>query len=91
MDIKDFFLQTKMNGNEYMRIHKKYFAEELRKKYNIENIVANDGFVYCRIKKGVYGLKQVIQVAYDDLKNHLAKFGYYPDHIATNIWTHNTR
>ena len=45
MDIKDFPLQTKMNDNEYMRIHQKYFIEELRKKYNIDNIVANDGFV----------------------------------------------
>ena len=74
-----------------MRIHHKYFIEELRKKYNIDNIVANDRFENCRIKKGMYGLKQAAWLAYDDLKIHLAKFGYSPDHIATNIWPHNTR
>ena len=80
-----------MNDNEYMRIHQKYFIEELRKKYNIDNIIAINGFVYCCIKIGMYGLKQATRLAYDDFKIHLAKFGYYPDHIATNIWTHNTR
>ena len=46
---------------------------------------------YCRIKKGMYGVKQAARLAYDDLKSHLATFGYRPDPIATNIWSHDTK
>ena len=91
LDIKDFFLQTQMPNCEYMRIHNKYFIGDLRKKYKIDSIVAEDGFVYCKIKKGMYGLRQAARLAHDDLKIHLAQYGYYPDPIATNIWKHNTR
>ena len=39
----------------------------------------------------MYGLKQAARLAYDDLKAHLKKFGYQPDTVAQNIWTHTTR
>ena len=39
----------------------------------------------------MYGLKQAARLAYDDLKIHLKKYGYSPDPIATNIWTHTTK
>ena len=52
LDIKDFFLQTDMENCEYMKIHAKYFCTELRNKYNIDALISNDGYVYCKIKKG---------------------------------------
>ena len=91
LDIKDFFLQTEMPDCEYMRIHNKYFMGTIRQQYNIDKMMANDGYVYCKIKKGMYGLRQAARLAYDDLKTHLAKYGYYPDTIAQNIWKHNER
>ena len=57
LGIKDFFLQTEMDESEYMRIHKKYFMPDIKTKYNIQDIIAKDGYVYCQIKKGMYGLK----------------------------------
>ena len=39
----------------------------------------------------MYGLKQAARLAYDNLKKNLAPFGYQPDTIAPNIWTHKTR
>ena len=91
LDIKDFFLQTLMTSNEYMRIHNKYFIGAIRQKYKIDKLIAKDGYVYCRIKKGMYGLRQAARLAYDDLKQHLRKYGYMPDPIAPNIWKHETR
>ena len=91
IDIKDFFLQSYMKENEYMRIHNKYFPNDVRKKYNIDNLITDDGYVYCRIKRGMYGLKQDARLAYDELVKHLKKFGYTPDKLATNIWRHETR
>ena len=91
IDLKDHFLQTIMKDAEYMRIHNKYFFEDMRKKYHINNIVDKDGFVYCRIKRGMYGLKQAARLAHDQLVNHLHKYGYSPDKYAPNIWGHETR
>lgn len=50
-DIKDFFLVTPMEGYEYMQIHSKYFFDEIRQKYNIDEIVADNGYVYFALKK----------------------------------------
>ena len=91
IDIKDFFLQTFMNDAEYMRIHEKYFMPDIRQKYKIDEKVTSNGYVYCRIKRGMYGLKQAARLAYDALKQHLAQYGYHPDIITPNIWTHETR
>ena len=88
LDSKDFFLQTKMDRPEFMKIHSKYFLPDIQDKYNIQSIVHTDGYVYCRIKRGMYGLKQATRLAYDSLKEHLGRHGYYPDKIATNIWSH---
>ena len=45
LDIKDFFLQSTMKQPQYMKIHSKYFSDEFRSLYNINNIIAPDGFV----------------------------------------------
>ena len=50
-----------------MRIHSKYFMEDMRDKYGIGIIIAPDGYVYCRINRGMYGLKQATRLAYDAL------------------------
>ena len=57
IDIKDFFLQTIMSNAEYMKIHNKYFLQDIRQKYQIDKLVHSDGYIYCKIKKGMYGLK----------------------------------
>ena len=37
LDVKDFFLQTLMKRPEYMKINSKYFLEDIRNKYKIDN------------------------------------------------------
>ena len=86
LDIKDFPLQSVMETPEYMRIHKKYFTKSINEKYDIDTKIADDNYVYCKIKRGMYGLKQAARLAYDLLKKRLLPFGYYPDKICPNIW-----
>ena len=74
-----------------MRIHEKYFYPDIRQKYNIGSLINEDGYVYCRLKKGMYGLKQAARLAHDKFVTVLAKYGYNPDRIYPNFWTHNTR
>ena len=46
------FSQTIMEDAEFLKIHGKYFLEYIRTQYNIDEIITNDGFVYCKVKKG---------------------------------------
>ena len=90
-DLKDFFLATTMKDPEYMRIHYRYFPQDVREQYDLASKVTADGYIYVKIKKGMYGLKQAAVLAYDQLKEHLAPHGYYPCPQATGIWRHKTR
>ncbi len=90
-DLKDFFLATKMAEPEYMRIPYKYFPQDVRAQYDLDSKVTSDGYIYIKIKKGMYGLKQAAVLAYDQLVEHLAPYGYYPCPQTTGIWRHTTR
>ena len=48
-DQKYFFLETTMSRSEYMRIHSKYFLPDIRDRYDIEGLIAADGYVYTKI------------------------------------------
>ena len=93
IDIKDFFLLSSLPADqrEYMRIHSKYFDEEFRKLYNITPLIANDGYVYCEIQKGMYGLKQAAILAFEQLGERLNRHGYYQICNSNGLWHHETR
>ena len=69
MDLKDHFLQTIMDEPEYMRIHRRYIPKEIQNEYSTEQFKSNDNYIYCKIKRGMYGLKQAARLAYDLSKN----------------------
>jgi hypothetical protein len=56
LDIKDYFLATLMQHPEYMRVKYKYIPKDIKVKYNIEQIVTKDDWVYIKIQKGMLGL-----------------------------------
>ena len=89
-DLKDFFLATPMKHPEYMRIHYKHFPADIREKYNLDELVVND-YIYVKIKRGMYGLKQAAVLAYDHLIDNLAEHGYAPVPHTLGIWHHKTR
>ena len=68
-----------------MRIHAKYFSQDMKNKYNIHELAAEDGFVYCKIKRGTYGLKQAARLAYDNLVRNLKQEAYHLDKYCPNI------
>ena len=91
MDLKDHFLQTVMKDAEYMRINQKYITKEIEDEYNTKDLVAPDGYIYCKINRGMYGLKQAARLAYELIKKRLAPHGYHPDPICPNFWKHETK
>ena len=80
-----------MERAEYMKIQYKYFPESIRQAYQLCNLVTPQGWIYIKITKGMYGLKQAARIAYDLLKTRLAKHGYTPCTDNVNFWQHTTR
>ena len=90
MDLKDMFLHTPMLNPEFMKVPFKYFPEDIRQRYDLYSKVCN-GFIYIKIKKGMYGLKQAALLAYQTLSKILKNAGYEPLPATLGLWKHKTK
>ena len=90
LDLKDFFLSSIMTEPEYMFIHRKFIPPDICERYNLHDKFHND-HIYCKITKGMYGLPQAALLAYDQLQQHLKKFGYHPIPSTVGMFKHVTR
>ena len=59
--------------------------------YKLEEIATPDGYIYCEIQKGMYGLPQAGIIAQQLLEERLEKDGYRQSKITPGLWTHDTR
>ena len=75
--ISNFYLSTPMAFPEYMRLTLKLIPQEIVDKYKL-NYIADNGWVYLKIFKGMYGLPQSGKLAHDLLKKLLGEAGYFP-------------
>jgi hypothetical protein len=91
LDIKDFYLNTPMKCKEYMRLKMTDIPDEIIKEYNLQELVTEDGYVYCGINNGMYGLPQAGIIAQELLAERLSKHGYHQSKIIPELWTHETR
>jgi len=81
-----------MQVYQYMRVHRRYIPQEVLDEYNLSSeYFDSKGFAYLEIRKGMYGLKEAAILAYDQLKDHLAKYGYVPFKHTPGMWRHSTR
>jgi hypothetical protein len=71
LDIKDFYLNTPIKCKEYMRLKITDIPDKIIKEYNLQELVTKDGYVYCVINKGMYGLPQVGIIAQELLAERL--------------------
>ena len=62
-DLKDFFLGSRMVTQEYMKIPYDISPQDIIDKYKLSEKVCENGFIYMKIKKGMYGLKQAVILA----------------------------
>ena len=76
---------------EYMRIQGKYFDNEFKSMHNLHCKVNGDGYVYCEIQLGMYGLKQAAILVYNLIKERLEPAGYFPIKESNGLWKHKTR
>jgi hypothetical protein len=74
-----------------MRLKITDIPDEIIQEYNLLKLVSPDGYVYCEIRKGMYGLPQAGLIAQELLQERLAKKGYHQSKIIPGLWTHETR
>jgi len=91
LDLKDFYLNTPMARPEYIRIKLADIPEDVIERYNLRELVDADGYVYCRVEKGMYGLPQAGIIAQELLEERLGKEGYFQSQITPGLWTHEDR
>ena len=80
-----------MSRENYTRIHSKYLPQGIISLYQIDGLIAEGGYVYINITKGMHGLKQVSIIAYEQLIFHIEPHGYYPVPFTTGLWDHQKR
>ncbi len=90
-DLKDFFLASPMEKPEFMKIKYKYLPADIRTKYQLDTLVSPDGYVYVKIKKGMYGLKEAAIIAFNQLVQKLDPAGYEPMPFTPGLCHHRTK
>ena len=60
-----------MSREEYMRKYSKYFPPDIRDLYQIEGLIVAGGYLYIRIIKVMYRLKQAFMIAYNQIVYHM--------------------
>ena len=73
-----------------MKLRLGIIPEEILSQYNLRDI-AVVGWVYCEIKKGMYGLPHAGKISNDRLVKHLQPHGYAPVTHTPGLWKHHTR
>jgi hypothetical protein len=91
LDIKNFYLNMPMSRYEYIRIKIDNVPEEIIKQYNLREKVDNNGYIYIKVKKGMYGLPQAGILAQELLEQRLKKHGYFQNKAMPGLWMHQTR
>ena len=70
----------------YIRINSKYFLLDIISRYQIDGLIAADGYVYIKTTKGMYGLKQSDIISYNQIISHMEPRGYYTVTFKTVLW-----
>jgi hypothetical protein len=65
--------------------------EDVIAHYKLTDIATHDGYIYCKIQKGMYGLPQAGIIAQQLLEKYLKVHGYHQSTITPGLWKHDTR
>jgi hypothetical protein len=88
-DLKNFYLGTPMEYYEYVRILCTVIPDSIMIEYKLAPLIHN-GYVYAKVRRGMYGLPQAGRIANEQLTKFLAPHGYAPVPITPGFWRHTT-
>ena len=86
----DFFGGTSLDRYKYTRLRIKILPQRIIDAYNLLGLVHN-GYVYCEIQRGMYGLPQEGKLAYNQLFCQLDPHGYALCCHTPGLWRHKWR
>jgi hypothetical protein len=89
-DLKDFYLNTRLETNEYMRIPVADIPPQVMEHYNLKPLI-QDGYVYVEIGGGMYGLIQAGAIANKKLVKTLLDNDYHQMEHTPGLFRHTTR
>ena len=90
IDLKDFYFNTPMEKYEYMIIPITMIPQNSMHEYKLNGIVHN-GMVLGEIRKGMYGLPQASQLAYNKLVQNFQTGGCTPEEHTHVLLKHKTK
>ena len=83
------YLCSLLPESQYVRFDVKLIPQEIIDYYDLYDKIHN-GYVYARVKKAWYGLKEAGKIAHDDLVAHLKQYGY-TETTTPGYFRHDTR
>ena len=86
-DIRNYYLATPLVYTEYVKIKLTNIPQELIDKYNLHYYV-HKGWVYFKIRNGIYGLPQSGSLSNNLLETRLLKHDYYQFPQTPGLWGH---
>ena len=90
IDIGNFYTNTPLDRYEYMRMRADEIPDEVMDEYDLKPKI-HDGYIYFRIKKALYGLRQSSILAHKMLAKILNKDSRYPVKHMKEFWLHKTK
>ncbi len=88
IDIKNFYLCTPLKRYEYMQLKLSNMPEDIIAHYHLLDIATPNGYIYCKIRQGMYGLPQAGIIAQELLAKRLKEHGYTQSKTTPGLWTH---
>ena len=89
-DISNMYLCSWLKDYEYVRFNIDLIPPRIIEHYQLQKLV-HKGYVYAKIKRAWYGLKQSSKIAHDDLVAHLKTHGYVRAPRTEGLFKHQTR
>ena len=90
-DISNMYLESFLPDPEFVRFRLELIPADIIATYNLKALATKNGFVYARVNKAWYGLKQAGKIAHDDLVARLASAGYQKAPLLEGYFAHETR
>ena len=91
INISNMYLNTPLQEYQYMKFNINMIPQEVINLYKIQNKVTSNGWVYCEIRKAIYGLKESGKLANIELKAVLATEGYKGCRFTPGLYKHETK
>ena len=80
-----------MTRYKYMHLRITNMPDDIIEHYNLHDKATPNGYVYCEIQKGMYGLPQAGIIAHQLLEERLKKHGYHQSQTTPGLWKHDTQ